>query len=536
MALVATTSLSFTSCMDETEPTDEATTKQIEQSSSAAQALLMAMPAYFNDASKFTSWIDDDGNHYPFGYGAIMYIRDLMTGDMTHNAKSYGSHFNSWAQNKYMGDGYRKIQYVWNYYYGFVQTANNMIEGVDEANATDTQLGYLGAGYAFRALLYLDMARMYEFLPNDKTSSKNSDGNDVLNLTVPIVKAGMSQDDARNNPRVSRQKMAEFILGDLDQAEKYIVKLTDTKGQTLPNLACVYGLKARLYMWIEDYPNAQKYARLAINASSVQPISQEAALNTTTGFNTASEFMWASQLTKEDYTVQTGIVNWVSWLCNQSTFGYTGPSTGLYNLIDAKMYNRISNTDWRKLEFKAPDASSLASKVSYIDKNAAASFPTYTSVKFRPGSGNIKEPTIGAVVAYPIMRIEEMYFIEAEAAAHSAPETGKQLAVDFMKKYRDSNYSIRATDKDEIIEEIVFQKRIELWGEGQTFYDIKRLNYSVTRGYDGTDFYDITRFNTTGRPAWMNLVTVRTESNNNKALVGWNNPDPSDVYTPWKSK
>lgn len=537
LALVTTVSLSFTSCMDETEPTDEATTKQIEQSSSAAQALLMAMPAYFNDASKFTSWIEDDGDHYPFGYGAIMYIRDLMTGDMTHNAKSsYGSHFNSWAQNKYMGDGYRKIQYVWNYYYGFVQTANNMIEGVNEADATDTQLGYLGAGYAFRAMLYLDMARMYEFLPNDKTSSKNSDGNDVLNLTVPIVKAGMSQDDARNNPRVSRQKMAEFILGDLDQAEKYIVKLTDTKGQTLPNLACVYGLKARLYMWIEDYPNAQKYARLAINASSVQPISQEAALNTTTGFNTASEFMWASQLTKEDYTVQTGIVNWVSWLCNQSTFGYTGPSTGLYNLIDAKMYNRISNTDWRKLEFKAPDASSLASKVSYIDKNAAASFPTYTSVKFRPGSGNIKEPTIGAVVAYPIMRIEEMYFIEAEAAAHSAPETGKQLAVDFMKKYRDSNYSIRATDKDEIIEEIVFQKRIELWGEGQTFYDIKRLNYSVTRGYDGTDFYDITRFNTTGRPAWMNLVTVRTESNNNKALVGWNNPDPSDVYTPWKSK
>lgn len=536
LALVATTSLSFTSCMDETEPTDEATTKQIEQSSSAAQALLMAMPAYFNDASKFTSWIDDDGNHYPFGYGAIMYIRDLMTGDMTHNAKSYGSHFNSWAQNKYMGDGYRKIQYVWNYYYGFVQTANNMIEGVNEADATDTQLGYLGAGYAFRAMLYLDMARMYEFLPNDKTSSKNSDGNDVLNLTVPIVKAGMSQDDARNNPRVSRQKMAEFILGDLEQAEKYIVKLTDTKGQTLPNLACVYGLKARLYMWIEDYPNAQKYARLAINTSSVQPISQEAALNTTTGFNTASEFMWASQLTKEDYTVQTGIVNWVSWLSNQTSFGYTGVSTGLYNLVDARMYSRISNTDWRKLEFKAPDASTLASKVSYVDKNAAANFPTYTSVKFRPGSGNAKEYTIGAVVAYPIMRVEEMYFIEAEAAAHSAPETGKQLAVDFMKKYRDAKYSMSATTKDDIIEEIVFQKRVELWGEGQTFYDIKRLNYSVTRGYDGTDFYDVTRLNTTGRPAWMNLVTVRSESNNNKALVGWNNPDPSDVYTPWTGK
>ena len=72
LALVATVSMSFTSCMDETEPTDEATTKQIEKSSSAAQALLMAMPAYFNNASQFTSWIDDDGNHFPFGYGAIV--------------------------------------------------------------------------------------------------------------------------------------------------------------------------------------------------------------------------------------------------------------------------------------------------------------------------------------------------------------------------------------------------------------------------------------------------------------------------------
>ena len=34
LALVATVSMSFTSCMDETEPTDEATTKQIEKSSS----------------------------------------------------------------------------------------------------------------------------------------------------------------------------------------------------------------------------------------------------------------------------------------------------------------------------------------------------------------------------------------------------------------------------------------------------------------------------------------------------------------------
>ena len=56
---------------------------------------------------------------------------------------------------------------------------------------------------------------------------------------------------------------------------------------------------------------------------------------------------------------------------------------------------------------------------------------------------------------------------------------------------------------------------------------------SVTRGYSGTNFSDERRFNTNGRPAWMNICIVQTEENNNSALIGYENPDPSDVYTPW---
>ena len=103
-----------------------------------------------------------------------------------------------------------------------------------------------------------------------------------------------------------------------------------------------------------------------------------------------------------------------------------------------------------------------------------------------------------------------------------------------MTQYRDPYYATRVSSKDDIIEEIVFQKRVEFWGEGQTFFDIKRLNYSVTRGYSGTNWDDdLARFNTNGRPAWMNYVIVRTESQNNQALVGMNNPDPTGAYTPW---
>ena len=79
----------------------------------------------------------------------------------------------------------------------------------------------------------------------------------------------------------------------------------------------------------------------------------------------------------------------------------------------------------------------------------------------------------------------------------------------------------------------MFQKRVELWGEGLTFFDIKRLDMSVTRGYPGTNFKEPARLNTNGRPAWLNMSIVVTEERNNKALAGFENPDPSGAYTPW---
>ena len=524
----------LTGCLDETEPESATVTeKQVQESTLATEAAVLAMPAYLNH---YDDAIVDRGWHYPFGYGANMYIRDLMTGDMSHDKTNYASHFYYWAQNKYQGDGYVFCQYVFNYYFGFVLTINTAISAVDPENATDQQLGWLGAAYAYRALAYLDLARCYEFLPNDKTSNINKDGNDVLNLTVPIVTENMAVEETMNNPRAKREDMFNFILSDLDNAEKYIVNLTSYANNTLPDLACVYGLKARLYMWVEDYANAQKYARLAIDNARVQPMTEDDCLDPITGFNTISKWMWGSQQTKEDDTVSSGIINWTSWLSNQTTFGYTGfaENNMPYNVIDQRMYDRISNTDFRKLEFYAPEGSPLREKNRLIpgtEEMIAENMVPLASLKFRPNAGNYTDYTVGAAAAYPVMRVEEMYFIEAEAAAHQNPETGKQLAIDFMKTYRDPNYSIgQAAD---LIDEIVFQKRVELWGEGQTFFDIKRLNMSVTRGYPGTNFYSTVRLNTEGRPAWMNFVLIRNEENVNKAVVGWNNPDPSDLYTPW---
>lgn len=524
LGLCLSSSVVLTGCIDEVYPTSGATEDQVTSSDKAAEAMLWAMPASLNAVATIGS-----SYHWDWGYGSIMHIRDVMTGDMPVISSGY-DWYTSWAQNKAQGESYIYCQFLWNFYWKSILASNKLLSALDEETATDAQLGYMGAAYAFRAFYYLDMAQMYEYLPCDvNPSGTNAAGNVVTNLTVPIVTEDMTEEDARDNARATREEMAAFILGDLNKAEEYIVKLGSV-GKTIPNLAVVYGLKARYYLWLGQYSEAKDYAGRAIAQSGLSPMTESQCLSTTKGFNDISCWMWGSQLVSEDDCVKTGILNWTSWMCNETSFGYASAEPNI--MIDASMYKRLSDTDFRKLLWKAPAGSTLDGETPFID-GYEDKLVEYASVKFRPAEGNPDDVNVGAVSAYPLMRVEEMYFIQAEAAARLSESEGRTLLTDFMTTYRDESYSTTATG-EALIDEILFQKRIELWGEGQSFFDIKRANLSVTRGYSGTNFSDAVRFNTTGRPAWMNICIVQTEKNNNSALINYENPDPTDAYTPWK--
>jgi len=512
-----------TGCIDEVFPTSGATEDQITSSDKAAEAMLWAMPASLNVVETISS-----SYHWDWGYGSIMHIRDVMTGDMAVISSGY-DWYSSWEENQYQGESMVYPQFLWNFYYKSVLAANKLLGALNEETATETQLGYMGAAFAFRAFYYLDMARMFEFLPCDiNPTGTNAAGKVVTHLTVPIVTEATTENDARNNPRATREEMAKFILSDLDKAEKYIVNL-GSMGKTIPDLAVVYGLKARYYMWMEQYADAKEYAAKAIAESGISPMTESQCLNTAKGFNDISCWMWGSQLVAEDDCVKTGILNWASWMCNETSFGYSSQEPNI--MIDASMYKRLSDTDFRKLMWKAPAGTSLDGETEFLP-GFEENLCEYASTKFRPAEGNADDVNVGAVTAYPLMRVEEMYFIQAEAAAHLNDTEGRSLLNNFMTVYRDESYSTTASG-NALIDEILFQKRVELWGEGLAFFDIKRANLSVTRGYKGTNFSNAIRFNTEGRPAWMNICIVQTEKNNNKALIDFENPDPSDAYKPW---
>jgi hypothetical protein len=79
------------------------------------------------------------------------------------------------------------------------------------------------------------------------------------------------------------------------------------------------------------------------------------------------------------------------------------------------------------------------------------------------------------------MRSAEMYLIEAEARARQGQTAAAQAALFTLNKARNPDYVQSTSTGQTLIDEIMFSRRIELWGEGFRFTDLKRLNLPLNR-------------------------------------------------------
>jgi hypothetical protein len=160
-------------------------------------------------------------------------------------------------------------------------------------------------------------------------------------------------------------------------------------------------------------------------------------------------------------------------------------------------------------------------------------------VKFRPKNGEHYDQYAAFTVAVPLMRVEEMMLIEAEAAGMQSEARGIELLTAFAKT-RDAEYEYGVHGSEtygsnyatKFQNEVWWQRRVELWGEGFAMFDIKRLDKQVIRSYAGTNHPEGYRWNadvygTNGGnnyPNWMDFCIVQTEGNYNTELE--NNPTP----------
>ena len=79
-----------------------------------------------------------------------------------------------------------------------------------------------------------------------------------------------------------------------------------------------------------------------------------------------------------------------------------------------------------------------------------------------------------------------------------------------------------------LIDEILFQKRIELWGEGLILFDMKRLNKSILNSSNNAP--SGARVDTEGRAPWWNQTIPVSIAQRNEILLTTNNPDPCMSY------
>ena len=541
------------------------TADRLEQMDDATvlEAMIKGIPAAMMSANA-GGYAGTYGYHADFGIPAIHLMTEHMLEDMTVGGNLGYSWFNGFLTNLSMGPEYVTTGYIWQCYYSWIGAANNAIAMAGEVtDETDAAVkNYLGQAYVYRAMCYLDLARLYEPKPNRYL---NADEEAMAEgWSVPIVTEDTADADTKNNPRRSRLDMYDFILSDLEAAENLLDPSVNV--YSLPTLSAVYGLYARAYLEMaaaadhnkQYYRKAAEYADLAISTSGRTVLTKDQWHDPMNGFNNGNannSWIWGLTASSENLAP---VISSVAHLSAEAIWAY-----GILSLpsISKATYEMIPDNDFRKWSWLSDDKTTWKTDQNYkfagsdepLTGNEAwgifnvadyflYSATPYVSLKFRPMAGACMDYTNGGAADHMLMRVEEMYFIKMEAALYtSGLGAAKDLLNAFMRNRWNTTSSAQAYDcssissKETFIREMLFQKRIEFWGEGILIFDYKRLDQGIIRGYKGTNFPSSARFNLDGRSPQWNLVIPRTEYLYNKGIEeSKNNPDPTGKLPEWK--
>ena len=536
----------LTSCIEEIDPqTNYVTQKQASETPGFFESSVASLISNLN--GQFT-YSGSDNHPYDFGYPSFFLQRDAMGQDMV--TAGTNNWYTTWYEASYaLGPTYARCQVPWTYYYKWIDNCNKAITLYKEA-PEGRETG-AGIAYTLRAMFYQDIVRMYAAKPY--ALDPNAE-------TVPLV-----LDDSQimtENPRATFTAAYAQILSDLDEAEKLLAGYQRANVYE-PDLNVVYGLKARAYLEIQDWANAEKYAKQAMNGYSM--MTQDEYLSRSNGFNSPNS-SWIFGLrfrdTDPNITDNDGDSSWGSIMILENGFecGYAANYGGPM-LIDRHLYETIPASDFRKnvwIDFAIDDMSesaaieALGNYTDHAEQIIASAASAQIGVggmelKFRPQAGKYWTKYDAWVVSVPLMRVEEMKLIEAEAAGMQDAARGQQLLEAFAKT-RDANY-VYGTHQDAygnpntstFQNEIWWQRRVELWGEGFATFDMKRLNKAIIRNYANTNHLEGYKWNFVNQengclyPKWMNLCIVQTETNYNYACTNNSTPDaPTTDSTPFE--
>ena len=312
-----------------------------------------------------------------------------------------------------------RVQELWTAIYKTVNIANNIIDKVPAVNDVtfdQTERNkQRGEAFFLRALSYFDLVRLWRNVPIVTQATKTaSDNKDITNSTGDEV--------------------YQFIANDLDSAEAL---LPATINRNRANQYTARALKARLYLYRQNWQKAEEYATQVINDSAdfklIKPYSQFYAAKNTT-----------ESIFEVDYTINNKNSYATNWFQNPTTGG--------------------------KKEFLPTDDFIALLKDPNIGGSRSALIFTVGGVTY--GNMNFKIAT-GEDQSY-VLRLAEMYLIRAEARAEQLKLDDGLKDLNVIRSRANVPSVTTVSSRDELIDKILLERRVELAYESHRWFDLIR--------------------------------------------------------------
>ena len=463
----------------------------------------------------------------PDDFGLVMALlagdlegADAAAGDNNYNWFSVCSDLSS--RNANYANPY--IRYV--IPYKQMGVANQVISSYPADTQDKTAITYMASARTIRAYDYMMLAPYFQFGYEQAADQP----------CVPLLSDSV---DATHNPRATVKQVYAVIMNDLNYAVEHLD--AERSNKQYINVDVALGLRARANLAMGKWADAAADAEKVISSGRYTPATREEV--SVPGFDDATKgdghaWIWAVLRTEVDAQDNAGYGNSQSpsaWNCAFSGNGYAA-ATGNTPVINQLLYDKIPATDvrkgwwinaqkhspnWANLTWTNPSNGKVAKGDQIADftiKDVKVALEPYTNIKFgmKNGVGNSVNMN-----DFPLMRIEEMYLIAAEGYAKSGNEAkAREILTNFVKTYRDPNYDINGRGLS-LADEIWFQRRVELWGEGFFTVDAKRLGKPIVRFHQGktNNFPTAYQYNVAADDGWLNMRFPQSEKNNNLSIV-----------------
>lgn len=404
----------------------------------------------------YKTMIDYDQSHDDFGLKAFHIATDVMTEDMPIAI--------NWFRFDYMYDNfgatYRRTNSEWRQFYKVISTCNIVLRDYfGEESKDPAVLSAKAEPLALRGIMYFHLVNFYQV-----TYKGNENA-----LGVPLALKPEDEKLARS----PLKDVYTQIIKDLTFA---VENGTVTEGHADADKGVAAAYLAKVYAQMEDWKNVEKYAAIA----------EESASDATPGFPMSwnignSDVLWGFDMNGTTTTY------WASFYSHMDNTLKNYAGNGQYKKIYNWLYWKMGKNDSRRklwinnAEF--PDIAKAVGHENYTeiqkdengkDIEVEHNFD-YETVKFKAPDGLNTD--------YIFIRVQDPILLKIEAINEQGRTAeAAKLLNEFMQK-RDPDFMAKG-DQAGLREQIRINRRIELWGEGTTWFDMKRWKVLVDRTKD----------------------------------------------------